>query len=84
MCESCSWGRTPGPYIHTTGPHRRMSVRLRGPLGYLSKQELDTYFGDLRVKAAIATAEATAEAWRARPQTYENLEQVEMEYQSLG
>lgn len=59
---------------------------LRGPLGYLSKQELGAYYEDLgaaRVKVAVATAGAAAEAWSRQPQTYADLEAVEGDYQSL-
>ncbi|MGH8473436.1 MAG: hypothetical protein ACREVJ_13480, partial [Gammaproteobacteria bacterium] len=60
--------------------------RSRGPFEYLSKQELDAYFDGLksaRIKVAVATAGATAEAWKGRAQSYAELEQVEAQYKSL-
>ena len=60
--------------------------RLRGPLGYLSRQELDTYLAGLqaaRIKTAVAIADATAKRWQSQPQTFDLLQHIENEYRDL-
>jgi hypothetical protein len=60
--------------------------RTEGPVGHLSKPELEAYMAGLtaaRGKVAVATAEAAAGAWKSHSPTYAALQQVETEYMSL-